>query len=156
MAPFAGLAEALDNNLRPLCMLKVDDILAQGLAHRAAALLISDREGRRILRASASGEWGFTAAAPVAAGMALDDCRILLAESWPSRLYDWRSPAVIQPCEETGRAQVHIFEAKCARVPAGDDLLPLARGEYDALLARGYPVSPLLKLAVDSGAARWP
>ena len=53
--PYEGLKnpaqslEVVDSNNAPLCIMAKEDVLRQGLPHRAVALLIRDRSGRALL-----------------------------------------------------------------------------------------------------------
>ena len=62
------LLEVVDKNNTPLCVMRKEDVLRQGLHHRAVGLLVRDRLGRALLTHRPGLGWGISSIGRLPAG----------------------------------------------------------------------------------------
>lgn len=152
------LCEVLDKNNRPLCLMDYRAVLAQGLRHRAFAVLLRERDGRYILRGN--GEiFGFFQFSFVPYGVAAEDAAMAAITA---RLPACESlPAVvgrILPCPESRQAIVDLFVADVPRHVSPElenearewlfltkDELPAFRGMLEPFLAHALDLGFFVK-----------
>lgn len=115
-ADLPPLCEVLDENNRPLCLVSHGEALAQGLRHRALAVLLRERGGRFILRGNGD-IFGFFHFSFIPYGIAAEDAaraaiaaRLPVDESFPAA-----SMGRIAPCPESRGAIVDLFVADVPR-----------------------------------------
>lgn len=150
-----SLCEVVDEDMKPLCLMNVGDILRQGLRHRACALLLRGRSGRFLLRLAPSGGFGFSSFSPSPAGSAARDAALrMLWEDWGLEGADMSFRGIFPPLPENRLAFTAIFEAKVSEAILGqlagdlEKTMPATAGEILALAARGDVLDPFLALAL--------
>lgn len=149
-----GLLEVTDNMGLVICVLPKKDVLAQNLTHKSVFLNLRGSSGAWILRWREETGFCFAARGEPPAGMSCDDfCASLLsryASPFPlkPRLYGIHPPA-----PQNGNSFSHMYEARVDErfLSANADMTPVTHGDLCALLERGYPFCPFLRLAFDSG-----
>lgn len=149
------LAEVLDQDSRPLCLMPPADVARLSLPHKSVALLVSDKRGRLILRLNSKKEFGFVASGFLPAGEAPEDRARALLPEWARDAREWREALVFPPSSETRFALLWVFEARRVFCPEDENLLPLFRSDYAALLSRGYSFCPVFNFVVQSGKYDW-
>lgn len=144
------LVEVLDSAGRPLCVMAKNEVLSQGLCHRACALL-PRLPGDDWLLGLGDGGWTFPALDMPCAGQAAADCaQELLALGWQAEA----------PVREMARLRreglfLHVYSCRLpadalARLPPDPrSSLQLSQAELDALM-RSDPglFEPLLAWAM--------
>ncbi|MDE5832769.1 MAG: hypothetical protein K2H64_07285 [Desulfovibrio sp.] len=150
-----NLTRVFDQAGRALCLMPYAAVKRQKLIHKSAALLLNDKQGRKILRLNPANEFGFSAFGFIQADECADDAVLRLLPAWATRVLDWRPPIIFPVTEETGFAIPHVYEARCDAPPADSATLILARNEYEALLVRDYAFCPLFKYVAGSGKLPW-
>lgn len=144
--PDGQLTEVLDDSERPLCLLPPDDILAQGLKHRAIAVLALDEKGNLLLRETPGPVFETTAYAPLQAGFA----RAEFAEYLLNR----QIAQSVQPRElltfKNGPATITVFTAlfsySMLRAAATASFLLSDKAEIGELAKRNLAGPLLLKI----------
>lgn len=153
-AKIPPLCEVLDRKNRPICLVSHKTALAQGLRHRAFAVILRGRDGRYILRGNGE-NFGFYEFSFTPYGMAAEDAALAalaprLGECLP------RAVGRILPCPESRQAIVDLFVADVARHIAPE--LESNEGEWlfltrDELAAFGGDamLEPFLRHALSLG-----
>lgn len=155
------MLEVVDGGNRPFCVLRADEVLRQGLPHRAVGLLVRDSASRTLLTWRQGHGWGLSSFGFPAAGQSAEDrARELLLADW-GRHGPPQPLGISAPGQETGPAYLYLFEARVsaafARYAARDAERHLLAdyGELRGLRVQAAPLlSPALRRVVLAGLAR--
>lgn len=162
--PYEGLKnpaqslEVVDSNNAPLCIMAKQDVLRQGLPHRAVALLVRDRSGRALLTLGEQG-WGFSSYGQVAAGMSCErSAQNILFQEWSQEGGRLACLGLMPPSNSNSLTFLHLYTANLqrsiinARALMRDRHLLVDQDELKGLGAHFSDLlSPAMRAALEGG-----
>lgn len=153
--------EVVDKNNLPLCVMRTQDVLRQGLRHRAVGLLVRDRRGRALLTHREGRGWGISSFELLPAGQSAESkARELFLKDWE---HEGRMlPMGVSPAgAESSHAFVTLYEGRMPALLAEAAVRDRDRQmlvDYDELRGLGVHfgdlLSPFLRTVVQSGLMR--
>lgn len=157
----AEFLEVVDKNNVPLCVMRKEDVLRQGLRHRAVGLLVRDARGRALLTHREGLGWGISSFELLPPGAS--------SESKARELFtkDWKHEGRMLPMgvssagAESRHAFVSLYEGRMPASLAEAAVRDRDRQmlvDYDELRGLGVHfgdlLSPFLRAVVQSGLMR--
>ena len=155
------LLEVVDKNNTPLCVMRKEDVLRQGLHHRAVGLLVRDRLGRALLTHRPGLGWGISSIGRLPAGQSSERrAQQLFFDDWG---HDGRilPLGVSAPGPESFNAFVELYEGRMPVSLASTAVRDPDRHmlvDYDELRGIsthfGELLSPFMRSVVQAGLVR--